>query len=68
MLRKDAVTPVEALSYAMSLPVTVTISGIDSLEVLHQNLGVARGFITVKYEGKVGREQHGYPSPDELPL
>jgi hypothetical protein len=46
----------------------LTISGIDSLEVLHQNLGVARGFITVKYDGKVGPEQHGYPSPDELPL
>ncbi len=38
------VTPQEALSYAMSLPVSVTISGIDSLNVLHQNLAVARGF------------------------
>ena len=28
----------------MSLPVAVTISGIDSLDVLHQNLQVARGF------------------------
>ncbi len=34
----------EALRYAMSLPVSVTISGIDSLQVLHQNLGIARGF------------------------
>jgi hypothetical protein len=32
------------LRYAMSLPVAVTVSGIDSLEVLHQNLDVARGF------------------------
>jgi aryl-alcohol dehydrogenase-like predicted oxidoreductase len=38
------VTPQEALSYAMSLPVATTISGVDSLAVLHQNLGVARGF------------------------
>jgi predicted aldo/keto reductase-like oxidoreductase len=37
-------TPEEMLSYAMSLPVAVTISGIDSLAVLHQNLAVARGF------------------------
>jgi aryl-alcohol dehydrogenase-like predicted oxidoreductase len=37
-------TPQEMLSYAMSLPVSVTISGVDSLEVLHQNLAVARGF------------------------
>jgi len=34
----------EMLRYAMSLPVAVTISGMDSFEVLHQNLGVARGF------------------------
>jgi len=38
------ITPEEALRYAMSLPVATTISGIDSLEVLHQNLAVARGF------------------------
>ena len=34
----------EALRYAMSLPVATTISGIDSLQVLHQNLEIARGF------------------------
>jgi len=96
MLRKGAVTPAEALRYAMSLPVAVTISGVDTLEVLHQNLGIARGFkpleasamqalrercrnysadgrlelfkMTVKYDGKIGREQHGYQSPEELPL
>jgi aryl-alcohol dehydrogenase-like predicted oxidoreductase len=34
----------EMLRYAMSLPVAVTISGMDSLDVLHQNLRVARGF------------------------
>ena len=44
MIGKGAVTPEEALSYAMSLPVAVTISGVDTLEVLHQNLAVARGF------------------------
>jgi aryl-alcohol dehydrogenase-like predicted oxidoreductase len=38
------VTPQEALRYAMSLPVATTISGIDSLAVLHQNLAIARGF------------------------
>jgi predicted aldo/keto reductase-like oxidoreductase len=39
-----AVTAEEALRYAMSLPVATTISGIDSLAVLHQNLAIARGF------------------------
>jgi len=34
----------EALRYAMSLPVATTVSGIDSLEVLRQNLRVACGF------------------------
>jgi aryl-alcohol dehydrogenase-like predicted oxidoreductase len=38
------VTAEEALRYAMSLPVATTITGIDSLEVLRQNLAIARGF------------------------
>jgi aryl-alcohol dehydrogenase-like predicted oxidoreductase len=90
------VTPEEALRYAMSLPVATTISGVDSLEVLHQNLAIARSFkpmtdeemeqlrndcaaqaadghlemykTTKKYDGSVGREQHGYPSQQELPM
>ena len=38
------VTAEEALRYAMSLPVVTTISGIDSVDVLRQNLAIARGF------------------------
>jgi aryl-alcohol dehydrogenase-like predicted oxidoreductase len=34
----------DALRYAMSLPVATTVSGIDSMRILRQNLGVARGF------------------------
>src|SRR5579884_1673020 len=96
MVRKGAVTPQQALRYAMSLPVAVTISGMDSVEVLRQNLAVACGFqpmqaaemeqvraqcrmyaadgrvelfkTTVKYDGKVGREQHGMQSEQELPM
>jgi len=96
MLRHGDVRPYEALGYAMSLPVAVTISGVDTLEVLHQNLEIARGFqplaasamealrercrpeasdghnelfkMSVKYDAKVGREQHHYPSEEELPL
>src|SRR5882724_3192389 len=34
----------EMLRYAMSLPVATTIAGMDSLDVLHQNLRIARGF------------------------
>src|SRR5580658_6241573 len=39
-----AATPEEALRYAMSLPVASTISGVDAMEILQQNLEVARGF------------------------
>jgi hypothetical protein len=96
MLRHGDVTPREALSYAMSLPVAVTITGVDSLEVLHQNLEIACGFqplaasamqalrdrchpiaadgrrelfkMTVKYDGPIGREQHHFPTEQQLPL
>lgn len=95
MIKHGAVTPQEALSYAMSLPVAVTISGMESMGVLKQNLGIASNFqplsaadmqslrdrcrldaadgrwelfkTTKKYDGDVGRAQHGFPSADELP-
>jgi aryl-alcohol dehydrogenase-like predicted oxidoreductase len=44
MVRKGGVTSEEGLRYAMSLPVAVTISGMESVEVLEQNLAIARGF------------------------
>ena len=94
-IKNGAVTAAEALRYAMSLPVAVTISGMESLDVLHQNLEVARGFqamnateaaalrnrvrlyasdgrfelfkSTKKYDGALGRELHGFPTPEQLP-
>ncbi|MBA3297537.1 MAG: aldo/keto reductase, partial [Acidobacteria bacterium] len=39
---RRAVKVQDALRYAMSLPVVTTVSGIDSLQVLRQNLRVAR--------------------------
>lgn len=44
MVARGAVTAPEALRYAMSLPVAVTISGMESELVMDQNLAVARGF------------------------
>jgi aryl-alcohol dehydrogenase-like predicted oxidoreductase len=89
------ITGDEGLRYAMSLPVATTITGVDSLEVLRQNVAIARGFTpltttemqalrdrcaeyaadghlelyktTKRYDAAVGREQHGYPPPNELP-
>ena len=43
-IKTGALTAEEALRYAMSLPVTTTITGIDSLDVLHQNLRIAQNF------------------------
>ncbi len=96
MVRHGAITAQQGLRYAMSLPVATTISGVDSMEVLDQNLAVAVNFqpfsaaemselrdrcrtfasdgryelfkVSTKYDGKIGREQHHFPSPQELPL
>ncbi|HMF55666.1 MAG TPA: aldo/keto reductase [Pyrinomonadaceae bacterium] len=43
-VKRRVITPTEALRYAMSLPVAATVSGIDSLKVLHQNLRIAQNF------------------------
>ncbi len=95
MIVHGALTPAEALSYAMSLPgVSTTISGMDSMGVLNQNLEILRSFkplsekqidelrvygkhfedgryelfkSTVKYDGDIGRQQHDFPTPEELP-
>jgi aryl-alcohol dehydrogenase-like predicted oxidoreductase len=45
-----ALTAQDGLRYAMSLPVATTISGMDSLGVLEQNLQVARGFTPLTAE------------------
>jgi aryl-alcohol dehydrogenase-like predicted oxidoreductase len=41
---KGAIGAEQALRYAMSLPVTTTITGIDKPEVLRQNLAIAQNF------------------------
>src|SRR5260370_41846944 len=43
-VKKKVVRLEDALRYAMSLPVATTISGIDSMGVLKQNLRVAADF------------------------
>lgn len=39
-----AITAAEALRFAMSLPVTTTITGMERLDVVRQNVQIARGF------------------------
>jgi len=93
-VKQKVITAQEGLRYAMSLPVAATVSGIDSMKVLRQNLRVASGFTpmstrqmellrrrvsekaadgrfelyktTARHDGPVGREQHKFPSDDEL--
>lgn len=50
IISHGAATPSDALRYAMSLPVATTISGMDSLGVLEQNLAIAKGFQPMKPE------------------
>ena len=94
MVEKKAVKVEDALRYAMSLSVLTTVSGIDSMRVLKQNVKIAAGFTKLSpremaairarvrdsaddgrfelyktsamHEGKIGREQHGFPSEEEL--
>jgi aryl-alcohol dehydrogenase-like predicted oxidoreductase len=44
ILKSNAVTPVECLHYAMSLPTSVVITGCDSMDILQQALKAAREF------------------------
>jgi aryl-alcohol dehydrogenase-like predicted oxidoreductase len=96
-IREGVVQADEALRYAMSVPgVALTVTGVDALPILEQNLAIARGFepmgpeamqalrdrvrgaaadgryelfkTTTHFDGRVGREQHGYPTHEALPL
>jgi aryl-alcohol dehydrogenase-like predicted oxidoreductase len=86
-VKQGLVTPEEALRYVLSLPIASLVSGIDSREVLRQNLDIVRRFVpmtvaemqdlrtrvaryamdgrfelfktTNRYDGRIGREQHG---------
>ncbi|MGA2059229.1 MAG: aldo/keto reductase [Thermoguttaceae bacterium] len=44
ILRSNVVKPVECLHYAMSLPTATVITGIDSLDILRQDLDAVRDF------------------------
>jgi len=44
LLESGIVTPIECLRYALSLPASVVITGIDSMEILNQACEAARTF------------------------
>ena len=44
LLKSNTVTPIECLHYALNLPTSVVITGIDSMEILAQALEAVRTF------------------------
>ncbi|NOS78489.1 MAG: aldo/keto reductase [Nitrospira sp.] len=44
-VKQGLVTPEEALRYVLSLPIASLVSGIDSREILRQNLDIVRRFV-----------------------
>jgi aryl-alcohol dehydrogenase-like predicted oxidoreductase len=44
IVKSQTVTPIEAIQYALNLPTSVAICGIDSMEILEQALQAARTF------------------------
>ncbi|MBW4541331.1 MAG: aldo/keto reductase [Myxacorys chilensis ATA2-1-KO14] len=44
LLRSNTVTPIECLHYALNLPTSVVITGIDSMEILDQAFEAVRTF------------------------
>ena len=44
ILKSNTVTPIECLHYALNLPTSVVITGIDSIEILEQAFTAARTF------------------------
>jgi aryl-alcohol dehydrogenase-like predicted oxidoreductase len=65
-VKKGLIPAGEALRYAMSLPgVTVTISGMDKIEHLHDNLKVAQDFKPMTAEELVAARKKAAPTaPD----
>jgi predicted aldo/keto reductase-like oxidoreductase len=60
MIVNGALTPTEALSFAMSLPgVSTTISGMDSMQVLDQNLRILKNFKPMTREEMDALRSHG---------
>ena len=64
ILKTNAITAPEALRYAMSVPVTLTITGCESIANLNQALDVARNFKPLDVEQKIALLQKTRPFAD----
>ncbi len=50
ILKSNVVTPVECLRYSISLPISTQITGIDTMDVLRQDLDLVRNFTPLTSE------------------
>ena len=61
-----ALTAQEALRYAMSLPVATTITGMEKMDVVHQNLAIAQGFTPMSEQEMEALRQRCSPFAADL--
>jgi hypothetical protein len=64
IVKTNTISAVEALHYAMSVPVTMTITGCESMANLEQALGVARNFKPMSEQQKLAVLQKTAPVSD----
>jgi aryl-alcohol dehydrogenase-like predicted oxidoreductase len=64
-IKKGLVTPEEAMGYVLSLPIASLVSGIDSLEVLEQNLAIARAWKPMSDEARAALRTRLAPFADD---
>jgi predicted aldo/keto reductase-like oxidoreductase len=71
---KTDISVQDAIRYSLSLPISTLVSGIDSIEVLEQNLKIAREFnkmsekelneLRIRYKNEAFKGQHEYYKTD----
>ncbi len=60
-LLETGVCAKDAISFALSLPIDILVSGIDSIEILHKNLDIARNWTPLSPEEKEQLMQKAAP-------
>ncbi len=63
-IKKGVYSAEELLRYAMSLPVATTITGMDKIDVVEQNLKIARGFEPLAQEEMASLRQRSQQYAD----
>jgi aryl-alcohol dehydrogenase-like predicted oxidoreductase len=56
-VKKGVIKAADAIRYAMSLPVAVTVTGVDSIELLRENVRIARSFSPMSRDERLAFEK-----------